>query len=473
MIATSAAALLAGCSQAPAYRPPAIPAPVAFKEAGPWVPAAPSAPVAGDHWWEAFGDPQLDALEAQLAAQNPTLAVAYARWHEARAAVGVAKSAAMPEIDASGQITANRQSDDRPLRGANQPDDYGAHTLAGSASYELDLWGRVHDRVLGRIAAADAGAEDAAAAKLSLEADLADDYLALAGLDREAATLGDAVAAYARADRVTQNRLEGGIATGIDVGRSEDLLADAQGQLAHVHAQRAQVEHAIAALVGETASAFSLPPITADLAPIAPPAMVPSALLQRRPDIAAAERRMYAANREIGVARAAFYPSLAIGGGGGVQSTVLSGLLSASNLFWSVGPSLSVPIFEGGRLRAHVQEARARWDEATGQYRETTLGAFREVEDALAGMHWLSDQAADDVRASQAASQAARLSWNRYIEGTASFLDVVTAQTADLTARRAAIAAATARAQASVDLVRAMGGGWRSDHTPASANPPA
>jgi NodT family efflux transporter outer membrane factor (OMF) lipoprotein len=453
-------ALLASCSQAPAYRPPAIAVPAAFKEAGPWVPAAPAAPV-GDQWWTSFGDSQLNGLEARLLADNPDLATEYARWREARAAVGELGAGVLPAVAVGTSLTANRQSDDRPLRGANQPDLYGAHTVEGSIGYEVDLWNRVHNRIKAGRAEADATGDDAAAARLALEAELAKDYLALVGLDRESETLAKAVSAYGRADELTQNRFAGGIANGIDVGRAGATLADAQGQLADVRDQRARIEHAIASLVGANASDFSLAPTTAQLPIIAPPTLLPSQLLQRRPDIAAAERRMFAANREIGVARAAFFPSLLLGANGGFQSTALSGLLSAPNLFWSLGPSIALPLFDGGRRHAKVEEARARWDEAAGSYRSVTLNAFREVEDGLSRLHYLNQEAVSGDRGVAAATQAARLSWNRYVKGAADYLDVVTAQTAELSARRHIIQVETAQAQAGVALVRALGGGWQ------------
>ena len=453
-------AALAGCTQAPAYHPPVIAAPIAFREAGPWVPATPSAPANGQKWWHALGDPVLDQLEARVVSDNPSLAEAVGRYDAARATLGEARSALYPTVGLGANISANRQSANRPLRGANQPDLYGADTVGGAAGFDLDLWGRVRDSVAAAKASAQASADDVAAVRLGLEAELAREYIALRGLDREHQLLARTLDAYAKADAMTQQRYAGGIADGIDTGRSGTQLADAQAQLADVENARALVEHAIASLVGTPASSFSLTPADGALAAPPPPAILPSTLLQRRPDIAAAERQMFAENRKIGVAKAAFFPALGLGGAGGYQSTALVGLLASPNLFWSVGPSLAVSLFDGGRRRAGVRAARAEWEQSTAHYRTTALAAFQQVEDALSRLHHLGDEQTAEDRAVVAATQAASLSYNRYVKGAASYLDVVTAQTAQLAARRRALEMETARLQASVALVEALGGGW-------------
>jgi NodT family efflux transporter outer membrane factor (OMF) lipoprotein len=453
-------AALAGCTQAPAYHPPVMAVPGAFHEAGPWVPASPSAPADGEAWWQSLGDPTLDDLEARITTDNPTLAEAVGRYDAARAALGGARADLFPTIGLGADISANRQSDTRPLRGANQPDLYGADTVEGSANYELDLWGRVRNSVSAARASAQASADDVAAVRLALQAELAREYIALRGLDRERQLLARTVDAYAKADAMTQRRYAGGIADGIDTGRSGTQLADAQAQLADVENARALVEHAIASLAGTPASGFSLAPADRPLTAAPPPSTLPSTLLQRRPDIAAAERRMFAANQRIGVAKAAFFPALGLGAGGGYQSTALAGLLASPNLFWSVGPSLAVSLFDGGRRRADVRAARAEWEQATAHYRATALGAFQQVEDSLSRLHHLGDEQAAEDRAVAAASQAASLSYNRYVKGAASYLDVVTAQTAELAARRRALQMETARLQAGVALVETLGGGW-------------
>ena len=357
-------------------------------------------------------------------------------------------------------ITDNRQSDHRPLRGSNQPDLYPADTVGGIADYEIDLWGRVRNSVAAGRANAQASADDVASIRLSLQSQLASSYIGLRGLDQQAQLLIRAVAAYKEADRVTQNRFSGGIANGIDVGRSGAQLADAEAQLADVRSARALIEHALATLVGKPASSFTVTPVTAPLAMPAIPTGLPSTLLQRRPDVAAAERRMYAANREIGVARAAFFPVIGLGGTGGFQNTGLAGLVSAPNLFWSLGPTGVLNLFDGGRRRAHVALARAQWAQASSQYRETVLAAFQQVEDSLSKLHHLGDEVAAEDRAAANASQAERLSTNRYVKGATSELELVIAQAAELGASRRAIQISTQRLQANVDLLRALGGGW-------------
>lgn len=462
LTASTLALALGACSFAPAYHPPVVESqpPVAFKEQGPWVPAVPAkAGDAGD-WWEAFGDVRLDLLEDEAVAGNPGLAVSLSRYEQARAALGKARAALMPNLDAEADITNNRQSADRPLRGGSQPDYYAADTVGLGASYELDLWGRVRNMVAAGKAEATASAEDLAAARLSLRAQLAADYINLRGLDQQAALLTSTVKAYADADEITRQRFTKGIADGIDTGRSGAQLADAQAQLADVQNARAMMEHAIAALVGHDASTFTLPADTTPLAPVALPLGVPSTLLQRRPDVAAAERRMYEANRNIGVAKAAFFPQIGLAAMGGYQGTALRGLLAAPNALWSVGPAVNFNIFDGGKRRAQLREAKAQWLEATSNYRGTVLAAFQQVEDGLSQLHHLGDEAEAQQRAALAAGQAARLSTNRYEKGASAYLDVVTAQTAELTAKRSALAAQTRHLVASVDLVRALGGTW-------------
>jgi NodT family efflux transporter outer membrane factor (OMF) lipoprotein len=453
-----ALALMAGCSQAPAYRPQQIALPETFREAGPWVPAAPAPPQAASGWWKALGDPALDELEARLERDNPDLQAALARHREALAALGEVRAATMPTLGVGANATANRQSSHRPLRGANQPDLYDADTLGIAASYEIDLWGRIGNAVQGARAKASASQQDVAAIRLALEADLASSLIALRGVDDEIGILDDAVAVYRRADEVTRHRFDGGIASGIDVGRADAQLADAEAQLADLRNIREGMDHALASLVGTPASSFSVTPISVRLAPLAFPPVLPSTLLQRRPDIAAAERRMYAANRSIGVARAAWFPAIELGGNVGYQSTALASLVSAPNLLWSVGPQVVATLFDGGRRHARLAAAHAQWDEATSQYRATVLKAVQQVEDGLSRWHRLGEEGEAEDRAAVAAGQAARLSYDRYIKGAANLLDVITAQTGELTARRRAEQIHSRRLQVSVGLVRAMGG---------------
>jgi NodT family efflux transporter outer membrane factor (OMF) lipoprotein len=356
------------------------------------------------------------------------------------------------------------------LRGANQPNQYQADTIGATASYELDLWGRVRNSIAAGKAEAEASADDLASIRLSLESELASSYIALRGYDLQIELLSATVDAYTKADDMTERRFRGGIASGVDTGRSGAQLAEAQAQLADIQAARALTEHAIASLVGTPASSFGAPLATAALSLPAIPASVPSELLQRRPDVAAAERRMAAANARIGVTKAAFFPAIALGGQVGVQNTGLPSLFSAPNLFWSIGPNLALNLLDGGRRRAQLAVARAEWTQSTAVYRRRVLQAFQDVEDNLAKLHLYGVEAEAENRAVAQAGQTEALSLNRYVKGAVDYLDVVTAQTTALRTRRQALILNTLRLQASVGLIRALGGGWANPDARQAAN---
>jgi NodT family efflux transporter outer membrane factor (OMF) lipoprotein len=463
-LSLAGALLLAGCAGAPAYHPAGVyPLGVAsadtFRENGIWAQAGAVDTPAAD-WWRALGDPDLDALETSLSGNNPTLAAALARSEQARQALRVAQSDALPTIGSTATLGTDRQSDDRPLRSASQPTYYGDNLAGLGARYEVDLWGRVKDSVAAGRANAVAGADDAAAIRLSLQAQLATTYIVLRGLDAETDLLKRNIDVYRQADQVVRDRFAGGVATGIDTGRAGAQLADAEAQLDDVLSARANLEHAIACLIGTPASAFALRPAVGTLHVAVMPVGLPSTLLQRRPDVAAAERRMYAANRAIGVARAAFFPTIDLSAQGGTNATSLAGLALAGNAFWAVGPTLALTLFDGGRRTAQVRAARARWDEAGATYRVTALTAFQEVEDSLSALHHLGDEEQAATRAAGNAQQAADLSIMRYQKGVSNYLDVVTAQTTALFEQRRAIEVHTMRLNATVSLARALGGGW-------------
>lgn len=452
--------MLGGCSFAPPYRPPTIATPAAYKEAGAWTPAAPGSAPAGA-WWRAYGDATLNGLEERIEAANPTLAVALARHDQARADLLRIGADRYPTLGLDADFTRNRQSDNRPLRSANQPSFYGADTIAVGAGYELDLWGRVRNAVAAGRADAEASADDLAGVKLSLQERLATTYVTLRGLDQRIALLSATVDAYARADAMTKRRFASGIASGLDVSRSGAQLAEARARLFDARAARALSEHAIASLVGTPASSFAIAPATPDLALPAIPVGLPSALLERRPDVAAAERRMAAANAGIGVAKAAFFPAITLTGGIGFQNTGMDGLVSAPNLLWSIGPGAVLDLFDGGRRRGDLALARARWEEATARYRATVLRAFEEVENGLAELHHMEGEAAARDEAVRQAGQTEALAMNRYEKGAVDYLDVVAAQTTALHARLDALDLRTRRLQASIRLNAALGGGWR------------
>lgn len=458
--------LLASCSFAPDYQVPQTVTPAAFKEAGMWVKAAPGDSLPRGAWWTIYADPILDDLENRLEQGNPALDSAAQRYDEARAYVAEAEAGMFPTIGTSWNPTYNRQSNNRPLRGANEPDIYNSDTLGGSVNYEVDLWGAVRNSVAARKAQAESVAALLAAAHLSLETDLADDYATLRGLDAQLQLLNDTVAAYQKAYDLIVLRHSGGVASGLDLGRAATQLDDARAQVSTVAAQRALFEHAIATLAGEPASNFSLAPEPARMKVPNVPVGLPSTLLERRPDVAAAERSVAVANAEIGVARAAFYPNITLAGVLGVQNTGGPGLLSAPNLFWSVGPNIAMTLFEGGLRHAQLDIAKAEKNVAADAYRAEVLQAFQDVEDNLALLDHLAQASADQSSAVAAARRTEDLALARYRLGAVNYLEVVTAQTAALEAQQTALDLDTHRVEASIRLIKAVGGGWTTADLP-------
>lgn len=472
LLAGASSLPLAACNLAPDYRPPHIDAPSSFKEAmagmdtSAWQPARPADDVGRGAWWQAFGDPVLDDLETQVEAANPTLAVAVARHDRARAAASAAAGALAPNAGLDASITRNRQSDDRPLRGTGQQSAvYGANTWGVEAGYELDFWGRIRNSVAAGQAQAQASAADLADARLSLQAELARDYVDLRGVDGRLAILNETVAAYEKAVELTRTLFKGDIASGMDVSRAQSQLESVRSQAADLEATRATLEHAVAILVGKAPAEFSLAPVKWSLHPVPAPMTLPAALLQRRPDVAAAERRVAAANAGIGVARAAYYPAITLGAQAGFQDTGFQ-LMSLPMAMWSAGPSLSLPLFEGGRLDANLAGAQAGYREAVAEYRATVLESFREVEDGLAQVRWLGKAATAGGAGAKAARQTLDMAMNLYRDGADSYLDVVTAQTALLQAEQQTMLLEARQVQADVALIRALGGGWRVDDLP-------
>lgn len=456
MIAALLATSLTACSLAPPDTLPPVPAAPAYKELGLWQPIAAKPPEAGK-WWTLFADPTLNDLEARIEAANPDLAVAIARYDQARAALRETSAQALPSVEVGGDAGRSRVSADRPFGSGKTATD-NDFKIGASLAYEIDLFGRVRNSIKASAADSRASAQGLAAVRLGLQSALADNYVRMRGLDARITLLNQTVDAFQRAYDLTDTRHSGGIASGIDVSRASSILSSAKAELSSVAADRAALEHAIAILVGESPSTFSLAVAEMPLTPPAIPVGVPSDLLQRRPDVIASAERIAAANARIGVARAAQYPSLALGGGGGFEAGD-SSIFSAPNAFWALGPlSAALSIFDGGARRARVKISRAEYDEAAAGYRSTVLTAFREVEDDLARARYLATQETDQQAATTAAERTRDLALIRYRDGAADYLEVVTAQTAALDAQRSLLTVRTSRLQIAVATVQAVGG---------------
>ena len=460
VLVLAVAAVLAGCNLAPAYKVPATPASAQYKDIGPWVQAQPADQLPRADWWSLYGDAQLDQLQQRLLAHNADLAAALAHYEQAQALSREARADLFPQIGAAAGGVRQRQSDTATLRSPTAPPVYDTYTAGAQLGYEVDLWGQVRNTVAAGRDEAQASAADLASAQLSLQAQLADNYLALRGLDQQLQLLQQSVDAYQKALHLTQILHHGGIVSGLDVARAQTQLSTVKSQWSQTAAQRALTEHAIAVLVGESAAQFSLPVQAATIPLPRIPLAVPSTLLQRRPDIAAAERRTAEANAAIGVARAAYFPSLTLGAQGGFLSGRYADLLSAPNHVWALGPSLLFDVFDGGRRKAQVAAARAAADQAGAEYRGVVLAAFQQVEDNLALLDRLGAAMKDQQAAAVAAQHSLDLAMKQYKEGMASYLDVVQAQTAALQAQSGLLSLGTQRLRASVQLIRALGGGW-------------
>jgi NodT family efflux transporter outer membrane factor (OMF) lipoprotein len=469
LVAIGLAAVTGGCTLAPRYHAPAVAVPAGFGAPGPWQTARPGDALPRGPWWERYGDAILDGLEQRLESDSPDLAAAAARYAQARALAAQAGAGLFPFVGASALVTHDRQSDNRPLRSASQPAEYRDYSVGGAASYEFDLWGRVRNLATAGRASAQASAADLASVRLSLEAELAADYMALRGADAELKLLSDTAAAYRRALALTSTRHEGGMASGLDVARAQTQLAGAEAQVTDLGARRALYEHAVARLVGATPEGFTI--AARPTLPAVPeiPLGLPSTLLERRPDVAAAERRTAAANAAIGIARSAYFPRIVLSAVGGYETTGAAGWIAAPNRFWAVGPQAALTLIDAGARGAEVARSKGALEEAAARYRATVLSAFQEVADNLALLELLQQEDAQQSQAARAAERALELATNRYTEGAVSYLDVVVAQTVALQAERAALGVQTRELTASVGLVRGLGGGWTSGELPSAA----
>jgi NodT family efflux transporter outer membrane factor (OMF) lipoprotein len=465
--------LLAGCDLAPHYNPPANtlpPLPASYKEGGHWQPATPSDALPRGPWWHMYNDPLLDSLETQLIAANPDLAAAVANYNAYSDRASEADAYLFPFATATGTSTHSRESLQRPLRTATQPTLYNDHMMMGQVHYEFDLWDQIHNQVAAGVANAQAAAADLASAQLSLEADLASSYLTLRELDDDVQLLTETVAAYQHYLQIVDERHGDNISSGLEVSQARYQIDAAKAQESGIRAQRAVFEHTIAALVGKPASSFSIAPKVTEIKLPVVPTGVPSALLQRRPDIAAAERRVAAANANIGVAKAAFYPTVTLDGQGGFQSSQTISPFSLPFTFWSIGPSVTMPIFEGGLLRAQLAQKVAQWHVAVANYRSMALQAFQEVESGLSNVNLLSEQDVEQQTAVQDAQKTERLSLDLYRIGAKNYLDAIVAQEMALSAEQGGIDIRERLLQASVSLIRSLGGGWSSDELPGRKN---
>ena len=453
--------LLGACSLAPPLKTPVVPTADAYKEMGPWTRAEPADRLPRDSWWTLYDSAELGELQKSLIDGNPTLAAALANYAQARALADQARAGLFPTLGLSAGVARNRDSLDRPLRLSTGQAYYDTNSLGGSVSYELDLWGQIRNEVAAGKANAAAAAADLENARLSLIAQLVDDYIQLRSLDRDSAILDETVNAYTRALGLTQQRHDAGIAPGLDVSQAQTQLDAARSQAAQTLAQRAVMEHAIAALLGVSASTFSIESQIVDLKLPQIPTGLPSTLVQRRPDIAGAQRRMMAANANIGVARAAYFPSLTLGAQAGFESQAFSNWLSAPSAFWAIGPNALLSVFDGGLRRAQVAQARAEFDASAANYRGFVVAAFQQVEDSLATLNHYHDASVDEKAAVDAAQRTLDFSLALYKQGATDYLTVVTSQTALLQAQLQALNLDTLQLTASVDLIRALGGGWQ------------
>ena len=459
--------LLVGCSVGPKYRQPSVPVPPSYKEVGNWGVAQPNDERLGGNWWKIFNDPLLNSLEAQVNVNNQNLKAAEAQFRQARAVFQYDRADKFPTVTAGASATRSRVSGNRPphtsiFNGITSSD----FLLPFDLSYQIDAWGRVRHIVESAREQAQASAADVATVSLSMHADLALDYFQARSLDAQEQLLNRTVVEYEKALELTQNRFHGGVATILDVEQAQTQLETTRAQAIDVGIARAQFEHAAAVLIGKPPAEFNLAPMPLSALPPAVPVGLPSELLQRRPDIAAAERRVASANAQIGVAKAAYYPSLTLGATGGFESGVITTLLSGPSILWSAGPSAVMTIFDVGRRHALNAEAQAAYDQTVANYRQTTLTGFQQVEDSVAAVRILEHEAQVQGGATAAAQQALQTSTTRYQGGVTTYLEVITSQNAALANEVASVNILGRRMASTVLLIEALGGGWDDSQLP-------
>ena len=452
----------------PKYVKPTAEVPADYKETpANFKLAQPSDAMTKGQWWEIYDDQQLNGLEAQINVSNQTLKSAEAQFREARAAVRIARGALYPTVGVNPSAGHTEQSENAPLfNKQTEVRSYNNFALPFDFSYELDLWGRVRKTIEASRSEAQASAGDLANVNLSLHAELAMDYFQLRGLDAEKQLLDSTVVSYQKAVDLTNSRFKAGIASAVDLAQAQTTLETTRAQAVDVEVQRATFEHAIAVLVGKPPSTFHIDPLPLDLLPPAMPPGVPSDLLERRPDISAAERRVQQANANVGVARTAYYPLVTLSGEGGFQSSAFTTLIQGPSGLWALGGQAAQTIFDGGVRRGTNEQARAAYDKSVSDYRGTILTAFQEVEDNLSTLRILEDEASKEDAAVAAAQHSVQLSVTRYKGGVTNYLEVTTAESQSLTDQVTAVTIRTRRMTASVLLIKAIGGGWSISQIP-------
>jgi NodT family efflux transporter outer membrane factor (OMF) lipoprotein len=464
--------LLTGCKTVgPNYKAPPVPAPPSFSDEGhngDWAAAAPADAADRGAWWAIYQDPDLNTQEQHCASANQSIVAALHAYEQAHDLVRETHASLYPTVSIGGSATRNAISANKPMTSASSAHDYWDFLIPLNITWEPDLWGAVRRQIESASASAQASAADLANTRLSLQGLLAVTYLQLRGLDLQAQLLRSTIDAYTQTLQLTQVRLKGGLSTESDVAEAQAQLEEARAQLIDLGVQRAQYEHAIAVLAGESATGFRIAEQPLAGGPPAIPTGVPSELLQRRPDIAAAERRVAAANALIGVAKAAYYPNITLGAEGGMESALVSRIFSSGSAEWNAGPSASELLYDAGRRKAQVDYAIAQREQATALYREQVLSAFRDVEDQLSALRVLEQEATVQQRAVDAARHSTDLSTLRYKRGLATYLEVLTNQTIQLNDERAAAALVARRIVASAQLQMALGGGWSSTQLPSN-----
>lgn len=462
--------LLSGCMLGPDYQRPPLATPAQFKQIEGWAVAVPGDALERGAWWELYGDGELNELVGRLNLSNQNLAASEAQYRQARALVRGARAAFYPSLAASAGVTRAGQgggdstlstSDGFSVSGSNAESISKSYDLGLNAAWELDIWGKLRRSLESSQAGFAASAADLAALKLSLQAELAQSYLQLRVLDDQQRLLEATVAAYARSLRLTENQYRAGIVPKSDVTQALTQLKSTEAQAIDLQWQRAQLEHAIAVLIGVPPSELSIAP--REQLPALPqiPVALPSQLLERRPDVAAAERRVIAANAEIGVAEAAWYPDLTLSASGGYRGSSFADWVSLPNRFWSLGPDLALSLFDGGARRAELQRSEAAYEQTVAEYRQAVLDSFREVEDQLVQLRVLEQEARVQQQALEAARESLRLIENQYRAGTVDFNSVVNVQATALSNERSALTLLGSRLTASVQLIAALGGGWQ------------